>query len=53
MSVFQLGLTYVFMSKLGKRLVPDVLPGSHMERLEEIRLKAAQKEAEAKATQAS
>jgi len=53
MSVFQMGLTYAFMSKLGKRLVPEMLPGSQMERLEEIRVKRALKEAETKENQAS
>lgn len=50
MSVFQLGLTYAFMSNLGKRIVPEVLPGSHMEKLIEAK---RQKEAEAKEKEAS
>jgi hypothetical protein len=53
MSVFQMGLTYAFMSNLGKRIVPDVLPGSHMERFLEVKKVADQKEAEEKEKQAS
>ena len=47
MSVFQMGLTYAFMSNLGKRIVPEVLPGSQMERFIEAKKLAAEKEKQA------
>lgn len=43
MSVFQLGFTYIFLSKLGRWLVPEVLPGSYMERYKEFKIKVAPK----------